>query len=88
MPYNPPDEANPAGVGYITHKSIIEHEAGLDTDIIKNRVFKIINGNIMNPINTLPVSYKLVPHYSQMTLAHPTPLHKAFEVWCPLRLRH
>ncbi|KAJ6008214.1 hypothetical protein N7540_012190, partial [Penicillium herquei] len=75
MPYSPPDEANPAGVGYITQKSIVENEAGLDTDITKNRVFKIINENIINPINNAPVSYKLVPHYSQMTLAHPTSLH-------------
>lgn len=75
MPFNHPDEINPAGVGYVTTKSIVEKEAGLDTDVAKARVFKIINENSINPITNGPVGYKLVPHYSQMVLADPRSLH-------------
>lgn len=75
MPFNHPDEINPAGVGYVTTKSIVENEAGLDTDVAKARVFKIINENSINPITNGPVGYKLVPHYSQTVLADPRSLH-------------
>lgn len=75
MPFNDPAVHNPAGVGYTTTKSIVEYETPLDTDISKARVFKMINENVLNPVTNTPVGYKLVPHYSQMLLAHPGSLH-------------
>lgn len=75
MPINNPSVHNPSGVGYITTKSIVEHETPLDTDVTKARIFKIINENVHNPITSTPVGYKLVPHYSQMLLADPSSFH-------------
>jgi primary-amine oxidase len=75
MPLDDPKIHNPFGVGYTTTQSICETEGPLDLDIFKNRVFKIQNENVLNPINNLPVSYQLVPHPSQMLLAHPSSLH-------------
>lgn len=75
MPVNDPSVHNPSGVGYITTKSIVEKECGLDTDVTKARNFKIINESVKNPINGGAVGYKLVPHYSQMLLADPSSFH-------------
>ncbi|KAH8692697.1 copper amine oxidase [Talaromyces proteolyticus] len=66
---------NPFGVGYTTVTKPVEHETPLDTDVSKGRVFKIVNENVINPITGGPVGYKLVPHYSQMVLAHPSSYH-------------
>uniref|UniRef100_A0A093VM82 Amine oxidase n=1 Tax=Talaromyces marneffei PM1 TaxID=1077442 RepID=A0A093VM82_TALMA len=62
-------------VGYITKNEFIENETPLDTDNRVGRVFKIVNENIRNPVTGGPVGYKLVPHYSQMLLAHPSSYH-------------
>ncbi|KAH8892169.1 amine oxidase [Thozetella sp. PMI_491] len=62
-------------VGYITKKEYVEKETPLDTDNRAARVFKIVNENVTNPITGTPVGYKLVPHYSQMLLAHPSSFH-------------
>ncbi|KAL4871535.1 copper amine oxidase [Aspergillus spectabilis] len=69
------DSQNPVRVGYVTNKEYVEHETPLDTDNRAARVFKIVNENIINPATGTPVGYKLVPHYSQMLLAHPTSYH-------------
>ncbi|GKZ78649.1 hypothetical protein AnigIFM56816_002420 [Aspergillus niger] len=66
---------NPFGVGYVTHSSIVEKEGGLDLDFTKNRTFKIINENVINPVTGTPVGFKLLPAYSQMLLAHPDSYH-------------
>jgi primary-amine oxidase len=66
---------NPFGVGYTTTSKIVEEECGLDLDHTKNRTFKIINENIINPVTGTPVGYKLSPHYSQGLLAHPSSYH-------------
>lgn len=71
----PMDDKNPLGVGYTTISNVIENETGMDLDLTKNRVFKIINENQVNPVNGKPVGFKLVPFYSQMLLAHPSSFH-------------
>lgn len=67
--------ANPFGVGYTTRSSIVDQEGGLDLDFTKNRSFKIINENVINPVTGTPVGFKLFPVYSQMLLAHPESYH-------------
>jgi primary-amine oxidase len=62
-------------VGYVTKKDYVETETPLDTDNRSGRVFKIVNENVKNPVTGGPVGYKLVPHYSQMLLAHPSSYH-------------
>lgn len=69
LPVGDPNVHNPYGVGYVTKSSIIEQEGALDLDFTKNRTFKIINENKINPMTSTPVGFKLFPHYSQMLLA-------------------
>jgi primary-amine oxidase len=69
------DPLNPFGVGYTTSETLFEREGGIDTDITKGRVFKIINENVLNPVTGKPVAYQLVPHPSQLLLSHPTSFH-------------
>ncbi|KAG0651216.1 Copper amine oxidase 1 [Hyphodiscus hymeniophilus] len=75
MPLDDPKVHNPFGVGYTTTQTVSETEGALDLDISKGRVFKILNESVLNPINGLPVGYQLVPHPSQMLLAHPSSFH-------------
>ena len=69
------DPASMTNVGYITKKEFVETETPLDTDNRTGRVFKIVNENVINSVTGTPVGYKLVPHYSQMLLAHPSSFH-------------
>lgn len=73
LPADDPD--NPFGVGYTTVQHPVEKETFLDTDITKGRTFKIVNESVINPMAEKPVAYKLVPHYSQLLLAHPSSYH-------------
>ncbi|CAG8243633.1 unnamed protein product [Penicillium salamii] len=66
---------NPFGVGYVTRSSIVDKEGGLDLDFTKNRTFKIINEDVINPVTGTPVGFKLLPAYSQMLLAHAGSFH-------------
>ncbi|KAJ5760677.1 hypothetical protein N7520_007833 [Penicillium odoratum] len=75
LPIDNPSIHNPFGVGYTTRSKIIFEEGGLDLDVTKNRTFKIINENVVNPITGTPVGFKLLPCYSQMLLAHPDSYH-------------
>jgi primary-amine oxidase len=75
MPIDDPDIHNPFGVGYTTVSEAVESETPLDTDVSKGRIFKIVNENVKNPITGGHVGYKLIPHYSQMVLAHPSSYH-------------
>ncbi|KAH6676929.1 copper amine oxidase [Plectosphaerella plurivora] len=68
-------ENNPFGVGYTLKSSVIEHETGIDLDFSTNRTFKIINEGKKNRITGTPVGFKLLPHYSQLLLAHPRSFH-------------
>jgi primary-amine oxidase len=74
-PMAPDSTANPFGVGYTTSTRILTHEQGLHLSHSKNRVFKIINENHLNPITGTPVGFKLLPYYSQMLLSHPDSYH-------------
>jgi primary-amine oxidase len=75
MPINDPSVYNPIACGYTTVSIPVETETPLDTDVTKNRIFKIVNENVSNSITGGSVGYKLVPHYSQMLLAHPSSYH-------------
>lgn len=66
---------NDYGVGYVTESRYIDREGGHDLDFTKNRTFKIINENEINPITKTPVGFKLLPAYSQMLLADPRSFH-------------
>ncbi|KAJ0360473.1 hypothetical protein COL154_007568 [Colletotrichum chrysophilum] len=69
------DEYNPFGVGYTTKSEYVKEEAGLDLDFNTNRTFKIVNEGVTNPTTGTPVGFKLLPHYSQLLLAHPNSWH-------------
>ncbi|TDZ31391.1 Copper amine oxidase 1 [Colletotrichum spinosum] len=71
----PDDACNPFGVGYTTRSEIVPRESGLDLDFQTNRTFKMVNESVTNPTTGTPVGFKLVPHYSQLLLAHPTSWH-------------
>ena len=75
MPFGDPTVHNIFGIGYATESQIIAEEGGFDLDHTKNRTFKFINENKINPITKSPVGFKLVPSYSQMLLAHPDSYH-------------
>lgn len=70
-----PSPTNPFGVGYVTESKIVGKEQGMDLDHLKNRSFKIVNEEKMDPTTGTPVGFKLMPHYSQMLLAHPSSYH-------------
>ena len=70
-----PDVHNDYGVGYVTESRYIDREGGHDLDFTKNRTFKIVNENRINPITRTPVGFKLLPSYSQMLLADPRSYH-------------
>ncbi|KIV86849.1 hypothetical protein PV11_02433 [Exophiala sideris] len=75
MPIQDPKVHNPFGIGYTTESQIVQSETGLDLDHSVNRVFKIINEDVINPVTGGPVGYKLAPSYSQLLLAHPSSYH-------------
>lgn len=75
MPLQDPKVHNPFAVGYTTTQQVIEAEGGLDLDHSVNRVFKIVNEEVLNPVTNTPVGYKLAPCYSQLLLAHPSSFH-------------
>ncbi|KAL2410489.1 Copper amine oxidase 1 [Exophiala dermatitidis] len=75
MPIQDPKVHNPFGVGYTTESHFVENESGHDLDHMVNRVFKIVNENVTNPVTGGPVGYKLSPFYSQLLLAHPSSYH-------------
>lgn len=75
LPIDDPKIHNPFAVGYVTKSTFVDQEQGLDLDYTKNRIFKMVNEQKVNHITGTPVGFKLVPHYSQMLLAHPTSYH-------------
>ncbi|EXJ84587.1 primary-amine oxidase [Capronia epimyces CBS 606.96] len=75
MPVQDPKVHNPFGVGYTTETQFVENESGHDLDHTVNRVFKIVNEDVINPVTGGPVGYKLSPFYSQLLLAHPSSYH-------------
>lgn len=75
LPIDDPAIHNPFGVGYVSETKIAEDEGAYDLDFTKNRTFKMINENKINPITGTPVGFKLMPAYSQMLLSHPGSYH-------------
>lgn len=69
VPTNP--DTNPRGNYYEVTKKPITKSTWLDADITKNRVLKLQNSNIKNPISGRPVGYKLTPMPTQLLLADP-----------------
>jgi len=55
----PRSDFNPHGTGYYVEETVIERSGGYDIDFDKNRVFKIQNAAVRNPINGKPVAYKI-----------------------------
>jgi primary-amine oxidase len=82
MPVDDPNVRNDFGIGYTTIIETIDSERPLDTDIKRGRVFKIVNESCLNPVSGGPVGYKLVPHDSQMLLAHPGSIHAKRSEFC------
>jgi primary-amine oxidase len=75
VPMPVPHDSNPFGVGYGTESKIIQDEAGIDLDHTRNRIFKLVNEDVVNKTTGTPVGFKLLPCYSQMLLAHPSSYH-------------
>merc|ERR1712230_258220 len=68
-------EWNPHGVGYTVSETVVETAGGLDLDPDSNRVFKIQNPSVRNPVNGKPVAYKIHAPPFQKMLAHPDSFH-------------
>ncbi|KAF1816027.1 hypothetical protein P152DRAFT_408554 [Eremomyces bilateralis CBS 781.70] len=68
----PKSDFNPHGNGYEVHTTPITQSGGYDLDPLRNRLFKIQNAGVKNPINGLPVAYKIVPPPFQFTLSDPS----------------
>ncbi|BEI89998.1 uncharacterized protein CcaverHIS019_0300680 [Cutaneotrichosporon cavernicola] len=62
---------NPHGVGFRVSSTPIAQSGWADAAPDQNRVFKIQNRSVINPITMTPVGYKLVPLPSQMRLSQP-----------------
>lgn len=76
----PRDDFNPHGVGYYVKETVIEESCGLDTDYEQNRVFKIQNAAVRNPINGKPVAYKIhAPAFQKMLADKDSYHHKRAE---------
>lgn len=69
LPISP---ANQHGHGYTVTDHPVTHSSGLDLAPNLNRVFKISNPSIRNPINNAPVGYKISAPPFQPILAHPS----------------
>lgn len=71
----PRSDFNPHGVGYVVTETPVTTSGGYDLDPDRNRVFKIQNANVKNPINGKPVSYKIMAPPFQKMLADPESYH-------------
>jgi primary-amine oxidase len=69
VPMNP--TTNPRGNYYEVRKTPFETAAWADAEPRLNRVFKIVNENVKNPISGNSVGYKLIPPATQLLLADP-----------------
>jgi len=56
---------NPHGVGYEVGETVVDTAGGYDLNWDANRVFKIQNTSVRNPINGKPVAYKIHAHRSR-----------------------
>ncbi|EOD50606.1 putative copper amine oxidase protein [Neofusicoccum parvum UCRNP2] len=51
---------NPHGTGYTVSETTLTHTGGYDLSPDTNRVFKITNAGVRNPVNNKPVAYKIM----------------------------
>lgn len=65
----PRSEFNPHGTGYYVKETVIEKSGGYDLNTDSNRLFKIQNTDVRNPINKKPVAYKIMTPNFQKILA-------------------
>ena len=76
----PIDDFNPHGCGYTVSETVVPQSAGLDLNPDNNRVYKIQNAAVRNPVNHKPVAYKIMAPPFQKILSHPSSLnHKRAE---------
>lgn len=75
-------DTNPYGIGYTTETRTVTVSGTEQIDVSKNRVFKIINSNKINPTTLQPVGFKLVPIASQMLLADENSWHARRSNYC------
>ncbi|EOD48825.1 putative copper amine oxidase protein [Neofusicoccum parvum UCRNP2] len=68
MPWD--EQLNPLGTGYVTEETIVQRAGPVSDSVSRGRVFKILNESTTNRVSLTPIGYKLVPHRSQMLLAH------------------
>ncbi|KAK6365096.1 hypothetical protein LTS17_011574 [Exophiala oligosperma] len=73
VPVDP--EWNPHGVAYTVAETVVETAGGLDLNPDANRVFKIQNSQVRNPVNGKPVAYKIHAPPFQKMLADPSSFH-------------
>lgn len=62
-------KTNPQGNWYEVTKKTLKTSQWADLAPFNNRIFKVINPNILNPVSGKPVGYKLVPPITQLLLA-------------------
>jgi primary-amine oxidase len=67
VPTNP--ETNPRGNFYEIKQDIVGKSTWLDASPFTNRVIKMVNPNIKNPISSKPIGYKFTPSPTQLLLA-------------------
>ncbi|KAJ5033560.1 uncharacterized protein L3040_008672 [Drepanopeziza brunnea f. sp. 'multigermtubi'] len=76
----PRSDFNPHGVGYTVTETPITTSGGYDLDVDANRIFKIQNAGVKNPVNGKPVSYKIsAPPFQKMLADRESFHHKRAE---------
>ncbi|KAL8695390.1 MAG: hypothetical protein Q9218_000149 [Villophora microphyllina] len=71
----PRSDFNPHGVGYTINETLVDKSSGLDINVDNNRVFKIQNTSVRNPVNGKPVGYKIHAPPFQKMIADPNSFH-------------
>ncbi|KAF2489600.1 hypothetical protein BU16DRAFT_553037 [Lophium mytilinum] len=69
IPVPQSEEENPHGNAWRVVKTPFETSGHADANPLANRVFKMVNENVTNPISGNPVGYKLIPQPCQLILA-------------------
>jgi primary-amine oxidase len=65
------DVTNPYGNFYEVRQNVIARAGWLDAAPEHNRIIKMVNKNVLNPISGRPVGYKFTPAPTQKLLADP-----------------
>jgi primary-amine oxidase len=71
----PRSDFNPHGVGYYVEETVVDKSSGLDLSTQVNRNFKIQNVASKNPVNGVPVAYKIHAPDFQKILADKDSFH-------------